>query len=422
MKRNTPLSNQDGSAMVIALLTLVLLTMVGTLFLAQTKTETQISGFDMRSSQALFNAEAGYAEVLARMDAADSANYIGEPLGTITPGWGRYLVLAAGNGSRDPEYTYTETDTLDNDGDGIVDESGERFPEVLTRQAANPINYPWAKVEYMKNATGQVVLYGDHDGNLSTPHRLNLTKGAPVIIVTAEGGQGTARRVIEVQAVKRPFEMVQSSVYSESDDFQFNGTQFMVSGQDHDPVTGAPVPGAPEVPGIMTTGDPTAIQGDLAAMQQNNVEGDGGEPSVASAPVDLDLEALADEYRPYAEYVVPTGTYDSMEWGSYGDYTVVNCTGDLHISGSVEGGGLLIVDGDFRCSGSFTWYGVILVLGDMTWTGGGSDIHIYGATLVQGGTDDQTVSGNADLYYSSAALNRLNFIAPYTVMNWREIN
>jgi hypothetical protein len=88
----------------------------------------------------------------------------------------------------------------------------------------------------------------------------------------------------------------------------------------------------------------------------------------------------------------------------------------------MTGGGVLIVDQDFSCSGSLTWYGVVVVLGDMSFTGGGSDILIYGATLVQGTASGETVGGNADLLYSSEALNRLTSLSPYLVMNWREIN
>lgn len=414
--------DQRGSAMVITLMTLVLLTMVGTYFLAQTKTETQISGHDQRSTQALFNAEAGYGEVLARMsDASDVANYIGEPAGTVTPGWGRYIVLSNGNSTDDPDFTLTESDGLDNDGDGTADEGDEHYPEIATKQSGSAIEYPWVSVRYMMNSTNQVVRFGDHDADLVTPPQFNLVRGFPVIIVTANGIQGSSSRRIEIQAAKRPFEMVDTAVYSESDNFAFNGTQFLVSGKDWDPVTGLPTAN-PEVTGIITTGDPANISDDLTTLQEDNVEGTGLEPSVTQTGIDLDLAALAQQYAEMAEYVVPTGTYSNTAWGTYDDYTIVHCTGDLHISGGLTGGGVLVVDNDFVCSGSFTWYGVVLVLGDMKFTGGGSDIHIYGATLVQGSSAGEVVGGNADLLYSSAALNKITALSPYLVLNWRELN
>jgi hypothetical protein len=424
MKQRKQFGNERGMAMVVVLMALVLLTVVGTLFIAQTKTETQISGHDMRATQALVNAEAGYGEVLARMsDVRDTANYIGQDHGawTTTPGWGCYVVLATGNSGQDRNRNRTATDGLDNDGDATVDESGEKYPEVPTRQGSDAINYPWAQVRYKLNGANQVLLFGDHDGDVSTPSRVNLLRGYPVLVVTAFGGQGSARRTVEIEAVRPPIEILQSAMYTENADVTFNGTQFLVSGSDWDPVTGAVVPGNPDVPGMITTGNAGTTTGNLNGQQQNNVEGTGGEPSVATSSVDLDLQALRDAYVNMAEVTLPAGTYSGVSWGDVDTYTVVHCTGDMHISGNVTGGGVLIVDGDFTLTGSFTWYGLVLVMGHIETSGGGSGIHLYGAVLSQGANGGDKISGNADIYYSSQALNRLITFSPYVVYNWREL-
>lgn len=416
--------DERGSALLISLLVLLSLTLIGGLFMAQTKTETQIAGHDVRWNQALYHAEAGYGEVLARMsDARDTTNFIGETGGwTGNPGWGRYVVLTGGESADDPGYGDTESDNLDNDDDGQVDENDEHYPEVATAQSGNTVSYPWAKVRYKLTPANQVVLYGDHDRNAQTPPVENIVRGFPVIQVTAQGTQGTANRTLEVEAIKVPLQIVDAATYAEDDDFAFNGTQFLISGQDWDPDTGMVVPGNPDVPGIMTTGDPNAIEGALNQQQQNNVEGSGAEPSVDPSPIDLDLQALRDEYLSFVEHTIPQGTYSDVSWGSRTEYTVVHCTGDMHVSGGgASGGGLLIVDGDFDCSGQFTWYGLVLVLGDITFTGGGSGIHIWGCVLTQGGIDQQTVSGNADIFYSSIALQRLTAVAPYQVTAWQEL-
>jgi hypothetical protein len=416
------LQNENGTAMVIALMALVVLTILGTLFLAQTKTETQIAGLDQRSNQALVHAEAGYGEVLARMsDSKDSVNYIGPPpyQWATQRGWGRYLVLANGNSSQDPNRNRTASDGLDNDLDGSTDEGDEVYPETLTRQGGDAINYPWVQVHYKLNGANQVVLFGDHDKDINTPPQANLQYGLPMIVVTAFGGQGTAQRTVEVEAVRPPVEILDGALYSEVDNFTFNGTQFLVSGLDHDPVTGAAIVGGTEVPGMLTTGNPDNITSALSGQQVNNVEGVGGEPSITRADVDVDLQALHDTYVAQAEVTLPPDTYSGMSWGDLDHYTCVYCTGDMHISGNCSGGGILIVDGDFVLSGSFTWYGVVLVMGNVTFTGGGSGIHIYGSCLTQGALT--SIGGNADIFYSSEALNRLNALSPYVVYNWREL-
>src|SRR4030095_3929395 len=192
---------ERGTALILSLLALLCLTLVGGLFVANTKTETQIAGHEMRYNQALNNAEAGCAEVLARMsNASDSTNYIGQlgnKGGTNPPGWGRYVVLDDGNSVQDPNYTVTENDGMDNDGDNTIDEADEAYPEVLTAQITNNVDYPWVKVHYKTNPAHQVVLFGDHDFNPTTPPIQNLNQGLPVIVTTSEGMQGAAMRRIE---------------------------------------------------------------------------------------------------------------------------------------------------------------------------------------------------------------------------------
>jgi hypothetical protein len=415
---------ERGTALILSLLALLCLTLVGGLFVANTKTETQIAGHDMRYNQALYNAEAGCAEVLARMsNASDSTNYIGQTgnAWATSPGWGRYIVLADGNSSADPSHAATETDGMDNDGDTVIDEANESYPELATVQTAGVVDYPWVKVRYKTNNAHQVILFGDHDTNPTTPPSQNLTRGMPVIIATAEGMQGSAMRRIEIEAVKRPFQTVAAATYSEDDDFNFNGTQFLISGRDWDPDTGLPVTGAPEVNGIVTTGDPNNIINALAHNQQNNVEGDGAEPSVHPSPINMDLQAMANQFAGLADITVAGGTVTHPSWGDRDNYRVVHITGDVHVAGNGQGGGVLIVDGDFDCTGQFTWYGLVIVLGDIRFSGGGAGRHIYGSTLVQGGISQQTVGGNADLLYSSIALNRLAYLAPYETISWHEL-
>jgi hypothetical protein len=412
---------ERGSALIISLLALLCLTIIGGLFVANTKTETQIAGHEMRSSQALYHAEGGCAESLARMSSRDST-YIGEPGHTWNPGWGRYIVLADGNSSGDPDQVRTLTDGLDNDADGETDEDDETYPEVTTAQMGSEVNYPWVRVSYKLNPANQILRFGDHDLNPATPAEVNLDRGFPIIIATAQGAQGSSQRLIEIEAVKPPFMIPRAATYSEDDDFTFNGTQFLVSGRDWDPDTGLVIPGNPEVPGIITTGDPQGIADGLSGQQQNNVEGSGGEPSVRPSPTDMDLQAMADQYLPEVNFVVPGGTVSDPQWGTVDDYKIVHVTGDLHASGSGSGGGVLIIDEDFDCTGSFTWYGIVIVMGDIRFSGGGSEIHIYGSLLVQGGGgQDQTVSGQADILYSSIALDRLTGLGNYRTYSWREL-
>jgi hypothetical protein len=423
MRNNRSFTEDErGSAMVISLLVLLLLTTVGLAYVTSAKTETQITGNTMRWSQALFNAEAGISEAMARMNTStDSTNYIGEPLNSETPGWGVYLVNQNGAAIEDPDYAEAGSDGRDNDGDGSIDEADESYPEVITKQSgANQIPYPWVKVHYVTNATGDIVRFGDHDSDVTTAQTFNLVEGAPVIRIRSQGDRGTALRRIDVEAVKAEFNIVHAALYAETDDFQFNGVAFEISGADHDPITESEIPGAGEVPGIVTTEDPAEIADELQGNQTNNVEGEGAEPSVAGSPVDLDLQGMYDLYGPQATIIRGTTTVSNETWGGWDEYVIARVDGDLHVSGSLVGGGILLIQGDLDCTGQFTWYGMVLVLGDIQFSGGGAGIHIYGTTLVQGHFDTQVVGGNADIWYSSEALNRLNALQRYQIVSWNE--
>jgi hypothetical protein len=424
-ERGAGRSGERGNALVISLLMLVLLTVMGVTLLAVTKTETQISSNDMRRSQALYAAEAGVNEGLARMaNRRDSVNYIGEANPwNPTPGWGRYLVLANGNSSLDPDVADLAADSLDNDGDGAIDESGEKYPEVTTKQVGGAIQYPWVRISYRLNGDGKVVRYGDDDANPATPARLNLTAGAPVLRVAGEGRKGSGLRRLDVEAVKPPGVTTNSALYTEDDDVKFNGTQFLVSGYDHDPATGDTIPGAQSVPGMATTEDPDNIKGNLSPQQENNVEGSGSNPSVVSSGYDYDLQGIVDAYKETADIVHPGGTIGSSlgsAWGGIDEFHTVYVESDLHLSGSVTGGGLLLVNGNFEITGQFTWYGLVVVLGDFKFSGGGAGIHIYGGVMAQGNVSGSSVGGQADIFYSSEMIRKLGDVNKYVVTRWKE--
>jgi hypothetical protein len=203
---------------------------------------------------------------------------------------------------------------------------------------------------------------------------------------------------------------VQAAWHSESDEFEFHGTQFLISGQDRDPVHPGVV-GALPVPGIVTPGDPDKIVAGLAAQTLNNVEGAGGFPSVERGPsIGLDLRAAA--YGDAATVTEPGGTFSDVEWGGSEDPTIVRITGTMEVAGAVTGGGVLVVEGNLTGTATFTWYGVVLVLGDVTWAAPQAATHVYGTLLSKGAGGPQVVGGNAEVLYSSEALRRVStFIA-----------
>lgn len=423
---------EAGNTLIVALLVLFLLTSLGISYVAMTKGDKQIAGNQLAGSQAFANAEAGISEALVRMSNENNTaggEFIGQATGTYTPGWGKYIVNDFGAESNDPQYDATTSDGRDNDGDAAVDEASEHYPFTGSRNTNLPVaerlDYPWVKVRYKLDSTGNIVLFGDHDNNPLTPPVANTTRGVPEIIVTAQGRRGVGSKIVTVEAVKWPLPPVPGSVYTEGP-ISFNGNAFYIDGHDHD--YAAPydtIAGAPSLLGISTPNDPNTISGALGGQQTDNVQGTGSDPSVGGSTVNLDLPSLAAAWAQMADMTLPgpLNNPSTAGWGNLAasppDLKIVHITGDLHVSGNASGAGVLVVDGDFDLSGTFNWNGVVLVLGDLTVTGGGNAKQIVGATMVQGTVSGtSTMNGNIKLLYSSAMIQKLNSLSPYEVSSW----
>jgi hypothetical protein len=419
---------QEGSILLISLLVLLGLTALGAAFMTTSKLDTQIVGNEIRYEQSLSLAEAGLNEAVARLATPSSPHFIAEDLTTPNPGWGRYIVLAKGNSAQDPDFAKTATDELDNDLDAATDEASESYPEVLSLQASldDPLYYPWVKLKYRLDSGNNIIVYGDHDNNRATPQRKNTVFGVPVINITARGEQAAANRTIEVDLVRPPAFDMRACIYTEDDDFGFSGDDFYISGQDFDPATGDTIPGSTRLPAIVTTADVAKLLSQVGHQQENQIIGSGGTPDIQSSPIDLNLEWYIDTWGRLADfhYVGNTSSPgDKNLWGDYDNYHVIYVEdGNLTLKGEASGAGLLLVDGDLQIGGSFTWYGVIIVLGDVNIVGGGDledQFHIYGG-LFANGVDLNTVAGNADIFYSSKAIDRLKTLKGVIPLSWNE--
>jgi hypothetical protein len=411
--------------LVIVLLALFLLTSLGISYVALTHGDRQRADDPIAGSQALGNAQAGIREVLTRMSVPGGAEYIGQMPGSYTPGWGRYVVNTPGGSGSDPQFDVPATDGLDNDGDRAVDEAGEHYPETGSRQISlvgqARLDYPWVKVRYKLNATNQVILFGDHDNDPTTPPRENLTQGVPKIIVTAAGRSGSVTRIVTVEAVKWPPPPVPGAVYVEGA-VMFLGEEFQINGHDH----GASfptdsIPGADSFAGVATPNDPNAIASELSPLQLGCVRGAGAEPSVGASSVNLDLQAMSEAWSQFANVTLDgeAKNPDMAAWGSLGKLRIVHVKGNLTITGSGSGAGILLVDGNLEWVGAAHWAGLILCMKDAKLHGIGDTPMLLGSILIQGTTSGRSeIAGDTKILYSSAMIHQLAALTGYEVSSW----
>lgn len=419
------MSGRTGNIVVMVVLVLFLLTSLGISYVALTRGDKQRTDDPAAASQAFENAQAGISEVLARMSVPGREQYIGQPPGAYSPGWGRYVVNHPGSSTLDPQHDVPATDGLDNDGDGAVDEAGEHYPETGSRQismaGSNSLDYPWVKVRYKLNSANQVILFGDHDDDPSTPPRENLVHGVPKIVVTAAGSSGHDTRIVTVEAVKWPLPPVPAAVYSEGT-MAFRGAAFQIDGHDHAiEAPWEPVPDAPSLPGISSPNDPTAISAELIGPRAQRVRGSGALPSVASSSMNLDLAAMDEAWSRIADVALVGEQRDPApgSWGSIDNLKIVNVEGNLSVSDSLSGAGVLLVQGNLDWGGTARWSGMIICLGDAKIHGGGAGPTILGSLLVQGTLTGQSeVSEGSKILYSSAMIRRLAALTGYEVSSW----
>lgn len=418
-------SGEGGNALVASLLILMVLTAAGVAYVAITKSEKQISGNAVIATEAFYNAEAGISEGLYRMSfKKDTLNFIG-PSGPETPGWGRYIVRASGASALDPDHTSLASDGLDNDADGFIDESGEKYPEVLSKQDTDTggMRYPYVRVEY-KTQGGQLVRYGDADQNAMTPPRENLTYGAPMLRITASGKRGGATKVLEAEAVRFPLMNVESAMWTGSP-LSLNGNAFWIDGHDHTMTSPHDtIPGAKPVKGILTKGPKSDVE--MTTNQQDNVTGEGGEASVEQSTFDYDFDAMWSTLSVVAQYSSTGSTTWSSSTPSYGTLTEPAITvhkGDLGIKGTWSGAGILMVDGNLEMQGGSVFRGIVICTGILDLAGGGpADLaHVVGGVISKGVTaTENSTGGAARVFYSSQAVNNALTLNRYSLAWWRE--
>jgi len=423
-RRAAASAGTSGNAMVVALLVLMLFTAAGVTFVAVTKSEKQIAGNQMSGTQAMYSAEAGISEALLRMNNPnDAANYIGPP--TPIPAWGRYLVAKSGASKLDPDGALQAADGWDNNQNSYIDESGERYPEVLSKQpmTAEAPKYPYVRVEY-KMRSNKLVRFGDLDKNPATPPVENFTIGAPVLRLTALGQRGNANKVIEAEAVRFPFVDVSTPVWG-GNALKLNGNALLIDGADHQAT--APydtIPGAASVPAILTLGPTSDVP--LSPGQENNVIGAGGTSSIEQSTYSYDFNAIKASAMVEAENTLAAGTSLSSSdppLGTMADPQLTYAEGNLKIAGTWSGAGILVVNGNLTMTGGCQFRGIVVCLGDVSLAGGGpADVaNIIGGLIYQGTVvEDSSIGGAARVLYSSGAVNNALLLMRYTLASWRE--
>jgi hypothetical protein len=108
-------------------------------------------------------------------------------------------------------------------------------------------------------------------------------------------------------------------------------------------------------------------------------------------------------------------------------FPIIYHYGNLSLSGSGAGQGILLVEGNLSAQGRIDFYGPVIVTGEVNVRGTGSDdVKFYGGIIAQNvALDDNRLTGNATVNYSSCAIRRaLNGSAsliPLSERSWAQV-
>lgn len=181
-----------GVVLVITLLLVGLLFVMATTMINLASSDYQVANNESQSIQALFNADAGVEEAKMRVS-PNAPTGMGVPIGT-DPKWRAYLLSGTTQtqiqGGLDATYNASEA-------------TGNYSYYNTVQTGSNAIQWGWARIQHKFN--GANIVYQDVATGAETTTASWVDGGGttiynpPILIVTAEGIQGTVRRQISVE-------------------------------------------------------------------------------------------------------------------------------------------------------------------------------------------------------------------------------
>lgn len=418
-KGRSPLSGQRGFILILALVTMLAMSLIGISLLMNITTDTALSRNEKSSKMAFQLAEAGINEAVARLHLPSAnARYIGEQTGDgdyRTINWnvnnsdGRNFGFSTGTAARDSavgpdgthmNYDVTITYLTESNAESFCDNNDASLAAPVASVGMNslPVTVPPGTLD----CTGpvEVVMFGqDFNINQSVTR---IQRGImPVYHVFSTGsaasGATTTTRRIEAY-------IGASSLNVDT------GGALNTNGCTNGVVAAADVTGGSTC-GTQADGSPCPVDGtNCSAVKtaSDDMVNDylGDTVANVAAMADMTLQCST----PAECNAVMNGTTDA-DWGdwsgdTYSRMIYINNTSPVSISGNDLGAdnggrGIIIVQGDLSLGGNFNWEGLIYVLGTLTLNGGGGGVNIVGGAMAN---TTVNVNGGLNLDYSLAVL------------------
>ena len=460
---------QRGVALIIALFTLMLISVIAMSVILMAGTETALKGNYKSAMQAFYDAKSGLEEARGRLWALSPDSISGNlPLNTTNV---LYITNPASGEVVDP------VDPANPFADNEYSKEWTTPPTQVIKIASTSANggiagpsYKWVRITATTEAssglqvgTGTTNVPLSYDGQgVSTspgdPQLLTVT----ALAVTPYG----SRRILQYTVTQSPTgvnhmfapvggptptvgQIFPAALTLDGPNPSFGpatSSTFITNGNDGsgpNAMIACPATGPVRAIGAYSTSDANSIS-TMIGSQKNNYPGYGSVPSVDSTygivpPSEQSvsgLEQVVTDVTAAAGEVVTGPASVLPSYGSASNPVIAVVQGDFNLK-DVTGYGILLVTGTLTVSGTGGWRGVVLVIGQGKIDGNASTGNEFDGAMLVAKTRDAvgnllgslgspvvnwgTATGNG-IYYNTCWLQRAASALPYQVLSFREVS
>jgi hypothetical protein len=480
--RNTKrqLGSERGAALIIAIFSLMLISVVATSLILTSGTQTAVKSNYKSAMRAFYDAKAGLEEARGRLwtnnpNSPAVLNCVFPGGAPMPPQQACYIINPAAGENVDPRNTASTNPYADLEFQqewGIAPPAGAQL--ILSTSPngaiAGPL-YKWVRITAKTEKSAN--FDSDADGSIDfTPLFLSgqniVDSGSPSgiptgaaqvltitsLAVTPFGSRRMVQYSVAPAALSTAFGNFPSALTLDGNGVSYTGptgTQsghggnFQINGNDSNAPTGTSS-GVPAI-GYTNSNDASSIA--ASAVPSNNYLSPVGVPNVGivALPTALKtpsgLNSLVLSITQNADLVLnpsPGNPLDQRSLPTNMSATnpmVIVVNGDFNLHGNGTGYGLLVVTGTLDYDPDASWNGVILVIGHGTFTSSKAGIGaINGAVFVAqildgagkllpdpnvGYSSYTQTGGGLGIHYSSNWVNATEALMPYQVLSFREI-
>jgi hypothetical protein len=475
---------ERGAALVIAIFTLMLISVVATAMILMADSETAMKGNYKSAMQAFYDAKAGLEEGRGRLwPSANNPNPIANcvfPPGAAMPTSRVCYILNPSPGETvdptDQSATNLYADTEYQTEWGAPIPGGAGYNTVLSSSPlaggiAGPL-YKWVRITPRTEASSNIDVDGDGDHTDKNPlfydgvQQLVSSGGAPnaaqvlavtALAVTPYGSRRLVQYTVAPSAFASALATFPSGLTLDGNGVSFTGpsggngngnSTFQINGIDNIISAGAPT-GVSAI-GYTNSND-SSDAGISAAAASNNYVSPAGVPNVGlvtlpsifQTPIGLDslVQSITQSADAVIDATAATADQSSLPAAmSAQNPMVIEVDGNFHLShgssGPFTGYGLLLVTGTLYYDPDASWDGIILVIGKGVFDGSqnGKGGQINGTVLVANTKDGsgnllaslgpayfKLTGGGNGIRYSSNLVAATQRLLPYQVLSFREI-